>query len=209
MGARLGAEAEPFSYSIYLCSGLIVWNFFSEVLLRSTTTILHNSAFMKNFKFPPFVLFGATTSFAAINFIIAFSIFLIALAFIKPISLPLLLLYFFVVILTGIFCMGAGIMIGCLNVFMRDIEQLTSITLHLWFWFTPIVYSQTILPGIVKKMLYFNPAYAFIEPLHQIMYYEKVPDIKFWPLIAGWILLSCGSGAWIYSKTISRVRDHI
>ena len=209
MGAKLAPDAGPFSYSIYLCSGLIVWNFISEIIVQSATTFLNSATFMKKMKFPPIVLFGVTTVSAAINFLIAFSIFLIALALIKPISLPMLFMYFFVVILAGIFCTGIGVMIGCLIVFIRDFEQLTGVVMQLGFWFTPIVYTPAVLPDIVKKILFFNPAFAFIEPLHQIMYYGRVPDTEFWPIMAGWILLSCSSGAWVYHRTISRVRDHI
>jgi len=209
MKARLGADSGPFSYSLYLCSGLIAWNFFSEVINRCTVTLLDNSAFMKKLSFSPFILFCATLASATINFFIAFSIFLVVLLLVSPVSIGLFATYFAVMILMAIFCLGLGVALGCMNVFMRDIQQMVSVVFQLWFWFTPIVYLAEALPEIARKMLYFNPAWAFIEPLHILFYFKRYPDPIFWLLMCIWVVLSSALGWFVYSRSISSVRDHI
>jgi len=40
-----------------------------------------------------------------------------------------------------LFTLGLGIFLGTLNVFFRDVGQLTGVVLQFWFWLTPIVYT--------------------------------------------------------------------
>lgn len=209
MRARLGDQSDRFSYSLYLCSGLLAWNFLSEVVNRSAVTILDNAAFMKKLAFPPVILFGASLASAFVNFMIAFLIFLAILLYIRPLPLPMLGAYMGIIILLGLFALGLGVGLGCLNVFMRDVQQLTGVIFQLWFWFTPIVYLTDALPAVAKSLLPFNPAFAFIEPLHQLMYFHQWPEPRFWWLMAVWLGLSALFGTFIYRKSITFVRDQL
>lgn len=209
MHNRLGADAGPFSYSIYLCSGLLAWNLLSEIMNRGAVTLLDNAGFLKKLSFPPVILFGASLASAFVNFFISFSIFLVILLIIKPMTPVLFLLYMLTVLLLALFGFGLAVGVGCLNVFTRDFQQMVSVVFQLWFWFTPIVYLTSALPELAKKLLYFNPAFAFIEPLHQLFYFQEVPEAKFWLMMVGWVTLSLAFGAFVYRKLISHVRDHL
>jgi ABC-type polysaccharide/polyol phosphate export permease len=68
---------------------------------------------------------------AVINFFIAFGIFYVVLLFIKPVSIFLILEYFLIVALMTVFAWGLGMGIGCLNVFLRDFQQITSVIFQL------------------------------------------------------------------------------
>ncbi len=57
MGARLGDQTKPFEYSIYLCSALLPWNFFVDLLTRQTSCLTDNAAFLKKMSISPIVLF--------------------------------------------------------------------------------------------------------------------------------------------------------
>ena len=59
----------------------------------------------------------------------------------------------FLSLLLGLFSLSIGIILGILNVFIRDISQLLPIILQLWFWFTPIVYPESIVPEYILKYI--------------------------------------------------------
>jgi lipopolysaccharide transport system permease protein len=209
MHSRLGANSGPFAYSLYLCSGLLAWSFFQETVTRGVNTILDNAAFMKKMAFPPVVLFGATVASAAINFAIAFGLFTIALVILKPVSIVFYLTFLFVVALLAVFGFGIALGLGCLNVFLRDVQQLVAVTFQLWFWFTPIIYLVDALPEMAHKLIIFNPAYAFIGPMHDLLYFERFPEPYFWALMLGWIALSLAFGGFVYRRSIRYVRDQL
>lgn len=52
MGARLPGNTGLFSYSIYLCAGIISWGLFSELSLKSLNMFLENANLLKKINFP-------------------------------------------------------------------------------------------------------------------------------------------------------------
>ena len=68
-----------------------------------------------------------------------------------------------------LFCAGLGMILGVLNVFFRDVGQLFAICLQFWFWLTPIVYPSTILPEIIRPILYLNPMYPLINAYQTVL----------------------------------------
>jgi len=60
------------------------------------------------------------------------------------------------VLLTA-FGFGIGLLCGVLNVFARDVGQVMTVVLNLWFWLTPIVYSVGMLPESMTASINSNP----------------------------------------------------
>ena len=89
---------------------------------------------------------------------------------------------------------GIGLILGVINVFIRDISQVVPIVLQVLFWFTPIVYPATIIPPQYLNFLKMNPLFPIIEGYHDILLYGKAPDmLHFIPLIVvGFVILSLG-----------------
>ena len=84
----------------------------------------------------------------------------------------LILLTFIVVILS----MGIGLILGVMNVFLRDIGQVVPIVLQMLFWFTPIVYPITIIPEAYRYLLNFNPLYHVTYAFQNVLVYSKPPE---------------------------------
>jgi lipopolysaccharide transport system permease protein len=85
------------------------------------------------------------------------------------------------------FGFGLGLLFGVLNAFFRDIGQVVNLFLQLWFWATPIVYTENILPESLKSWLFLNPAYPFIHSLQAIIVDQVWPAGNMW---AAMILLA-------------------
>ena len=84
-----------------------------------------------------------------------------------------------------LFTLGLGIFLGTLNVFFRDVGQLTGIVLQFWFWLTPIVYVFESLPEGVRKLLQYNPLQPLIIAYQTIFLNQRLPDFaSLVPLVA-------------------------
>jgi lipopolysaccharide transport system permease protein len=209
MKSRLGENAGPFAYSFYLCSGLLLWNLFNESINRSTTTLLENSAFMRKVSFPAWNMFLVSISTALLNYFIAFAIFSIFLLFIGSFDPLFTLGYLAVVAAMTCFALGIGFLIGCLNVFLRDFQQITTIVLQVWFWFTPVVYLKDNLPEFAKRLLWFNPAFPFIDGAHELLFFNRLPTLRHFGLMGVYVLLALTIGGFVYKKSISSIRDEL
>ncbi len=209
MKSRMQVDQGPFAYSLYLCSGLLAWNFFSEVLMKSTTTLIDNAHLLKKVPIPPFILFGMTLGSALINFVIAFAIYSVLLFFLKPVGLGVFLASLLVVLGFGLLGMSFGLVLGCLNVFFKDIQQVLIVIFQLWFWLTPVVYLYDFLPVVARQFLIYNPAFPFIEALHALLYKGIYPQAGLVIAMFVWIALGLSLACLIYRKTILFVKDLI
>jgi lipopolysaccharide transport system permease protein len=78
---------------------------------------------------------------------------------------------------------GLGVLLGVLNVFVRDVGQSAQIALQLLFWFTPIVYPAEILPASIQRFLPLNPLFPLVEGFQSVLLLGQPPDVAalLWP----------------------------
>lgn len=177
MRVKLPVANSSFPYSVYLCSGVLPWGFFAEIVNRSQTVFLENANLLKKLSFPRICLPIITVLNAVLNFSIVFSLFTIFL--IISGNFPgwsyLALLPVFIILIA--FATGLGIALGTLNVFFRDVGHLVGVILQFWFWFTPVVYPVSILPDFARRLLIFNPMAGIIAACQQILVLGQWPDL--------------------------------
>ncbi|MFG5040358.1 ABC transporter permease [Vibrio cholerae] len=188
MRAKLPGVDHSFAYSIYLCSGILTWGLFSEIVGRGMNVFIENANIIKKINFPKICLPVIILSSALLNFIIIFgffSLFLVISGFFP--GWPFLALMPVVFVLL-IFSISLGITLGILNVFFRDVGQFFGIFLQFWFWLTPIVYPESIVPDSIKFVMDLNPMAGVIGEFHRILVNGQWPV---WNNLLPCILLSC------------------
>lgn len=190
-GRLPGKTDDPLAYPIFLLSGTLGWNLFSEVVVRCLTVFIDNGNLLKKLVFPkiclPLIVAGSSLVNNMLLFIAILVIFLI-LGFIPGLHLlwiPLL------TIINLFFALGIGVILGTLNVFIRDLGQIIPIILQLGFWFTPIVYSPEILPQSIKSLVQMNPMYWLIQGYQNSILFNTLPP---WLEISYIFLLSLAIG---------------
>ncbi|MDP3704623.1 MAG: ABC transporter permease [Legionellaceae bacterium] len=191
MKARLPGVENTFAYSIYLCSGIITWFFFSETLSRSISVFVDNASLIKKLTFPRICLPIIVILGSVLNFSIMFALFTLFLCFTGNFPGWVYLATPIVLIIQITFAMGLGMFLGVLNVFFRDVGQFFTLFLQIWFWLTPIVYSVTILPVWVQSIIKLNPMFSIVNAYHDIFVSHCLPSwLSLMPVI-GLSLLCC------------------
>lgn len=176
LGAKLPGIEGDWAYVAYLLAGILAWSLFAEVVSRCTSAFVDNANYLKKVVFPRICLPVIISGSALINNVLLFIAMVVILYTIgfRPSAtfawLPLL------IVLNLAFAAGLGILLGVLNVFLRDVGQVLQIVLQFWFWLTPIVYSVEILPEGFGRFLAWNPLYLLVEAYHDILIYGRVPD---------------------------------
>ena len=112
---------------------------FSEIIGRCLNIFIEQGNLMKKMSFPRITLPAIVVGSSLLNnFFLLIAVMGIFVVFGQQFSMTMLWvipLTFSVVLLA----MGIGLILGILNVFLRDIGQVVPIMLQIWFWFTPIV----------------------------------------------------------------------
>jgi len=164
----INIDENPYSYTIYICSGLIFWNFFVDVFSRFTNLYLKYSYLLKKVSIPLYTFFFIEIFASIFNFIIFLILFLIFLFFVDLIyvvNFYYLLIALFLTLLLGV-TMGFGL--GIVNIFIRDVGYAVGIILQLWFWITPIIYPTSIIPDYLKEYLLINPFLPIINTARSV-----------------------------------------
>lgn len=187
MKSKLPGVGGEYSYSIYLCSGIIFWGLFAEIIQRSQSVFLDNANLLKKINFPRLALPIIVVATALLNFAIIFILFIVFLiltnnmpGFESVAVIPLLLVQV-------MFASGLGITLGVLNVFFRDTGQFSSLLLQFWFWATPIVYPMAILPDSINTLVGLNPMTQLIQGYQSIFVHNQWPH---WQNLAAPALVS-------------------
>jgi lipopolysaccharide transport system permease protein len=209
MRARLPGDPSNYGYSVFLCSGVLCWSFFSELITRSQTTFLENSNLIKKINFPRICLPIIVLISATLNFLISWGLFTLFLLMIGRFPgpefiwiLPLLL----VIIALG---MGMGITLGVLNVFFRDIAQFFGIFMQFWFWLTPIVYPVAAVPKKYVELLSLNPIAALMGSIQNVVTSGQQPVWSSLIPIVCVAICFCFFGLYLFRRRSSEVLDEL
>ena len=90
-------------------------------------------------------------------------------------------------LVTLMLAMGVGLMLGTMNVFMRDIGQVVPVVLQALFWLTPVVYNIDILPDRLQHWFRYNPLYPLVTSYQNVLVYGRKP------LAMDLLVLACAS----------------
>lgn len=154
---KLGAEYGGTSFAIWLIAGLLPWMFFTEVVNRSPGAVLEQSNVIKKMVFPSEILPFVHLTAAMVNHFIGLTIlfgFLLVLGYGISLKIVFVILYMFAI---GIFSLGISWLLSSLNVFLRDIGQVVSVVMNIWFFLTPISYPGHMIPKRVQWLMDLNP----------------------------------------------------
>lgn len=179
LAAKLpGMGDNKWAYPIYLLAGTLCWSLFSEVITRCLTLFVDNGNLLKKMLFPrvclPLIVSGSALFNNLLLFVAVIGMFALLGHFPGTESLwvPVLMG------LTVAFALGLGIILGVLNVFIRDVEQVVSVLLQLGFWFTPIVYPAQIVPERFQTLLGFNPMYWMVQSYQNALLFNTDPPLQ-------------------------------
>jgi lipopolysaccharide transport system permease protein len=161
-GVPVGDEA---TMGLYIISGILPWLCFSDTLLRCTGVVLENGNLVKKIAFPSQLLPVYAVCVNLVYMAIGLVLFIVAkLLFFGglPSAWPYLLA---AIPLQVVFATGLGLLLGALNIFIRDTSQIIGLILQLWFFWTPIVYPAE----LVQKSLGFHAIWMQINPMYHLM----------------------------------------
>jgi len=207
LSAKLPGVDNTYAYAIYLTAGMLSWTLFSELITRCLGLFVNNANLMKKILFPKVTLLGIVVGTCLLENLMLFASIICVFALlghtptIAMFWLPLLL------VVTLIFGLGLGLILGVLNVFMRDLQQVVPIILQLLFWFTPIVYPISIIPEAYRGLLVFNPLYFIVSAYQDILVYGRTPEFLHLSFIASLGVLFLAVGFFIFRRASEEMVD--
>ena len=176
LAAKLPGVDSQYAYAIYLMAGLLGWTLFNEIVGRCLNIFIEHGNLIKKMSFPRVTLPAIAVGSCLINNLFLFISMLGIFALLGHQFNMAMLWLIPLTLVVVVFSLGIGLILGVMNVFLRDIGQVTPIILQMLFWFTPIVYPVTIIPEAYRHWLNLNPMYPIIDAYQQILVYGNSPQ---------------------------------
>lgn len=162
-GGLAKIDSEGFPYPIFVFAGLLPWQFFSESLSRSSSSVAGSANLITKVYFPRLIVPLSSAGACLVDFAISFAIlFGLMIWYGLPISLSTLAILPLVA-LTILAALGTGILLSAFNVAYRDFQYIVPFGIQIWFFLTPVVYPVRAIPEKWQWLLAMNPMTGIVD----------------------------------------------
>lgn len=187
-------------YIIYLFTGLIIFNYFTDSTNEGMASLMSNAAIFSKINVPKYLFLISKNVSSLINFCIILIIYFLFMIF-DGINFS----WEFVLLLYPIIClivmnMGIGLILSALFVFFRDIQYLYRVFTQLLMYGSAIFYSIETFPEKIQYLFYANPVFACIDYCRSIVLYNTIPELWLHLLLLIYSLGFLFIGLYVYKK---------
>lgn len=165
--ANLKTDVEP--KFLFYFSGIVIWNYFSDCFLKTSTVFKDNAQLFGKVFFPRLIMPLSIILSSLLRFSIQFLLFVVLVLFYNfqdnpqiNTSITILLTPLYLLLMAGL-AFGAGLIIAALTTKYRDLSFLISFGVQLLMYGSPIIYSSSTINPKFKLYIKLNPLTGIIE----------------------------------------------
>lgn len=192
MPAAQDERVRPFA--LFMFCGILPWTWFSSSLLESAGVLISGGNLIKKVLFPAEILPIVTVLSNMVHFFFG----LIVLAgflvyYQRPVSISELALFPVAVAIQLILTLGFALLLAALTVHFRDLRDILSNLLTLWFFATPIIYPYFLFEDPLKpgeepwqsQLIKLNPFTHLAISYQEILFFTGPVGHLKWLLVLG------------------------
>src|SRR5215471_4052318 len=174
-------------FAIFMFSGILPWNWFSSSLTEASGSLVSGGNLIKKVLFPAEILPIVNVLANMVHFFLGLPILVIFLIAYRGAPDPSHLVWFPVAVLVQlVFTAALALVVSALAVHFRDIRDILSNVLLLWFFATPIIYPW-FQPSVQGYKIYFdlNPFTHLAVSYQEILFFPGPVGHWKWLLALG------------------------
>jgi lipopolysaccharide transport system permease protein len=190
-------------YPVFAYTALLPWQFFSQAINRSGTSLVQSANLISKVYFPRLIIPLAAALGPLIDFAMAFIVLLSMMAWfsIAPtwgvIALPLFML---LALLTAL---AVCLFLSALNVRYRDVGHTIPFLVQFWMYTSPVAYPVSLIPDKWRLIYSLNPMVGVIEGFRWALLGKTSPDFTV-ILISILVVIILLFGGLVYFRQMER-----
>jgi homopolymeric O-antigen transport system permease protein len=199
------AALEP--YFLFLFCGILPWTWLSASLLEASTVLITSGNLIKKVLFPAEVLPVVTVLANLVHFLFGLPILLLFLAWKGRLGWSALLMPL-PLLIQLVFTLGLALFVSALTVHFRDIQNILSHVLHLWFFATPVLYAYPE-SGPLHTLLRVNPMTHVIVAYQEALFVGSVQHFRGLAGAAVAAVLAFAAGAFLFERLRDTLAEEV
>jgi lipopolysaccharide transport system permease protein len=191
---------EPLEVPLIYLTGLVVFGFFMEVLLRAPDYIRTNKTYVTKIVFPIELLGWVLVGSAAAKLLISFVLIVVFLVLVTG-QVPMAVLLLPLVVLPfAVLATGVAWLFSAFGTFVRDAGHAMIAFAPALMFMSPIFYSVEQVPEGVRWIYSFNPMTFVIETTRGILFFDQGLSLSAYMNYWGAALVVFFFGYWFFAR---------
>ncbi|MGN8646374.1 ABC transporter permease [Gracilibacillus sp. HCP3S3_G5_1] len=163
-------------YPVYLVIGLVVWRWISTTINSSAKAITKYSSIINQVYLPKTIFplsFSVTQLFNFSFGLIVIAIFLAVFGYVPGWQIILLPV---IILIQLIFLVAISLFVSYITVFVRDIDNVLTHIVRLFFYASPIIWEGSRLPEEYDIIVQLNPVAILLNAYRDVLMYNQTPQ---------------------------------
>lgn len=193
------------NYAVYLVIGLVVWRWMNTAVTTSAKSIRKYGSIINQVYLPKSLFPISTTSTQLFNFtfgLVVVALFLIVFGVVpgwQIIYLPI------IIVVQLSLLLAVSLFLGYICVFIRDIDNILTHIMRLFFYASPIIWEGSRLPAEYNWIVAINPVAIIIESYRDVLMYQATPNFVGLTIIGTLSCLAIVVLIYFYSKNEHKI----
>jgi ABC-type polysaccharide/polyol phosphate export permease len=191
-------------YPLFIFAAILPWKWFTSSIGDAITSVSSQDRLIKQIHFPKLVLPTAALAAGIANFAFGLiPLLLLMLLFYPEKITPYLLLVPVIGVVQLVFTAALGFVVATVNVFYRDIGNISRHVLRLWFYLSPALYGPATIAKLAEshpwiyELMKLNPFYTLFTAYRTVIYGIETADGRSlpptspdWTALGIWLVIS-------------------
>jgi lipopolysaccharide transport system permease protein len=201
-------DIQPFF--VFMFCGILPWTWFQASLAESSGVLISSANLIKKVLFPAEVLPTVCVLANLAHFLLGLPVLLAVLALYGKLHWTALLLPL-PMLVQLVLTLGLSLFLSALTVHFRDIQNILSHVLHLWFFATPVIYSYAqIAEGTpLRRMLRLNPMTHVVVTYQQMLFQGHVDHWRGLLLSLAGGTVAFAAGAFLFDRLRDTLAEEV
>jgi ABC-type polysaccharide/polyol phosphate export permease len=171
------------AYPLFVFCAILPWKWFSSSIADAVTCITTRERIIKQVNFPKIVLPMAVAAGSLVSFAFGLIPLVVMVVFLYGNHLsPWILAVPLVAVVQFVFTLGVTILAAAVTVFYRDVGNVATHALRIWFYLSPALYGSDQIAALstrhpqIATIYNLNPFAALFESYRNLIYYGRAPE---------------------------------
>jgi len=171
------------AYPLFIFAAILPWKWFTSSIGEAISSVSSQDRLIKQVHFPKIVLPTAALASGIANFAFGLIPLLALMLLFYPEKVSVYLLLVPVIgVVQLVFTAALGFVVAAVNVFYRDVGNLSRHVLRLWFYLSPALYGPVTMAGLAEqhpelyRLMQLNPFYTLFTAYRTVIYGIQTPD---------------------------------
>ena len=174
-------------YGMFLVIGMMVWRWLSATITMASRSIVSQARIITQVYLPKIIFPLSAVCTQLINF--GFGLLIIAFfALFFHVRLGLTIFWLpYITLMQLCFCAAIAVLVSYVSVFVRDMEDVLGHVLRVWFFGSPVIWSEELVTERNQWLVTYNPMAHFLSAYREVIVQQTNPDV--------WTLLLIGAAS--------------